>query len=53
MIEDRLDRDERIRLEALNQAITNSMTTPMLSTELVLDKAVKFERYIREGTVRD
>lgn len=53
MIEDRLTRDERIRLEALNQAVARRMgiggfardgETP----ETVIAEAREFEAYIRD-----
>lgn len=47
MIEDQLTRDERIRLECLNQAVASKTMTS--STPLdIIDTAKKFEGYIRE-----
>lgn len=46
MIEDRLDRDERIRLECLNQAVTSTTMRPA-SAEQIIDKAKRFENYVR------
>jgi hypothetical protein len=53
MVEDRLDRDERIRLESLNQAIASTMGTSF-PTRSIMARAFTFEDYIRNGkTVGD
>jgi hypothetical protein len=49
MIEDLLTREERIRLEALNQANQTYLTNPTVSDEMRIMRATKFEKYIREG----
>lgn len=50
MIEDKLTRDERIRLEALAQAVAiNAMRN--LQPNLIIQDAQKLEKYIRgEGS---
>lgn len=48
MIEDKLTKDERIRLEALNQANTSLMGRAPSETILLM-RAQKLESYIREG----
>lgn len=48
MIEDQLTRDERIRLEALNQANARYTMKPASNDE-VLATAAKFEEFIRDG----
>jgi hypothetical protein len=48
MIEDQLTRDERIRLEALAQAVQRYTMRPAAVDEL-LATAGDFERWIREG----
>lgn len=49
MMEDHLTRDERIRLEALNQANITVMNQP---PEVVIKRAAAFEDYIRNGTLK-
>lgn len=44
MIEDKLSREERIRLEALNQAVNVGRLN---SDEQIVERAERFERYIR------
>lgn len=46
MIEDKLTRDERIRLEALAQSIHYAMGRPKTSAE-VMNNALLFELYVR------
>ena len=48
MIEDKLTRDERIRLEALAQGIA-SQGMQSLQPEALLVRAKKFEAWIRDG----
>lgn len=48
MIEDQLTRDERIRLECLNQAVTRGVGRHATDDEL-LEQAKRFERWVREG----
>lgn len=48
MIEDKLTRDERLRLECLSQAIQSMRPTPLNENQLI-DRADKFERYLRNG----
>lgn len=48
MIEDKLLRDERIRLECLAQAVGSSIGVPS-PPERIIEKAEKFEEYIRNG----
>lgn len=50
MIEDRLTRDERIRLEALNQA---NVTVMNQTPEAVIKRAAAFEDYIRNGALKE
>lgn len=50
MIEDKLTRPERIRLEALAQANAWGTMKPGTSAETILDVAGKFEKWIFEGT---
>lgn len=51
MIEDKLDKYQRIRLEALNQANqTHAMTSPR--PETVLETARLFEAYIKDNATR-
>jgi hypothetical protein len=47
-VADQLTKDERIRLEALAQAVSQNMGLSV-SAENTLDVARRFERYIREG----
>lgn len=49
MLEDKLTRDERIRLECLAQANVLSSGFGMTPTTII-DRAKQFERYIRENT---
>lgn len=49
MIEDQLDKDQRIRLEALAQATSSLTMHPNSSVFLIISRANNFERYIREG----
>jgi len=51
MTEDKLQRDERIRLEALNQAVHLNMGVA-ISDEQIISIAKRFERYIRNGNDR-
>lgn len=46
MLEDKLTRDERIRLEALNQA-THALTPLGMTGIIVIDRAKEYEKYIR------
>lgn len=46
MIEDKLTRDERIRLESLAQAVASS-GMHQEGTETIIHKAKRFETYIR------
>jgi len=48
MIEDKLDTDQRIRLESLNQA-NQSLVGSGAGESFILMRAEKFEKYIREG----
>lgn len=45
---DLLKRDERIRLEALAQAVASSAMQG-LSEKLIINRAIAFESYIRKG----
>jgi hypothetical protein len=45
MLEDKLSGEERIRLEALNQAV-NSSTSKGLATEQILQRAKLFAQFI-------
>lgn len=49
MIEDKLTREERIRLECLNQAMQGSIGRQM-SAEGVIENAKRYEHYIRGDT---
>ena len=49
MNEDQLTRDERIRLEALNQAVARAMGALGISDVEIVRRARVFERWIREG----
>jgi hypothetical protein len=47
---DQLTRDERIRLEALNQAVqSTAVNGPRLPADIVIEQAVEFEKFIRHG----
>lgn len=46
MIEDKLEHDERIRLEALGKACDQKFGQ---RTQMILDQAAEFEDYIRNG----
>ncbi len=49
MIEDKLTREERIRLECLAQAVSSAIGK--LETEdVILRKAKRFETYIKDGS---
>jgi hypothetical protein len=49
---DQLTRNERLRLEALAQSVALSLGPGRLShTDVVLEVAKRFERYIMEGEV--
>lgn len=48
MQEDKLSRDERIRLECLNQANAENMRFGLESSQ-VIPRAAEFERFIRDG----
>lgn len=48
MQEDKLDKDERLRLEALNQAVHLNIGVA-ISDEQIIMIARRFERYIRNG----
>ena len=47
-VEDRLSTDERIRLEALNQAVHLNMGVA-ISDEQIISIARRFEHYIKHG----
>ena len=51
MIEDKLLRDERIRLEALNQAVQTGTIARGSRTvgEGIIELAAKYEDYVRNG----
>lgn len=49
---DLLNRRERIRLEALAQAVA-STSMQGLGEKAILHRAAAFEKYIREGTTLD
>lgn len=51
MIEDKLTADQRLRLECLAQAnvLVGSQVARRQSSELVLEVAADFERFVREG----
>jgi hypothetical protein len=51
MIEDKLTHDERLRLECIAQA--NAQMGPPQSAEHIIDKASKFEKYVRDGKNRE
>lgn len=42
-----LSSDERIRLEALNQAVASINTTSFENSSFILDRATAFENYLR------
>ncbi len=46
MLEDKLTQDQRLRLECIAQANVASLGLP---SEIVIEKASKFENYIRNG----
>jgi hypothetical protein len=50
MVEDKLSRDERIRLEFMNQAVSISMGTPNKTVDKIITDAKKFEAYIKNGS---
>lgn len=50
MIEDKLDREERIRLECIAQAVTLSMSHPNKAPIKVIEDAAQFEAYIKNGS---
>lgn len=50
MIEDKLDKDQRIRLEALSQAIGSYMGKPANTGQLVT-RAASFETFIKDGVL--
>jgi hypothetical protein len=47
VIEDKLEHDERVRLEALSQAITHHSTLVHTPIDAVIKTAMEFENYIR------
>ncbi len=47
MVDDILTHDERLRLECLAQA--NATSSPRQDPETIIDKAIRFETYIRTG----
>lgn len=47
MINDALEHDERLRLEALNMALQDSMRKPPPSAENIIEVAKRFEAYIK------
>jgi len=47
MIEDKLEHDERVRLECLAQAV--AMHRPTLSPAAIVDAAAEFEQFVKEG----
>lgn len=49
MLGDQLTRDERIRLESLNQAIASSMTMRAEDSDELVARAERFEMRIRNG----
>jgi hypothetical protein len=49
MIEDKLDKDQRIRLEALAQANTSNIMAADRTGVATIDVAKRFETYIRIG----
>lgn len=49
MMNDQLTRDERIRLEALNQANISSIGA---TTDNTVKRAIVFETYIRSGVLK-
>jgi hypothetical protein len=53
MIEDKLTHDERVRLEALAQAIARNATMRPAPTVTVLEDAKRFEQWIRDGAVAE
>lgn len=50
MIEDKLDQDQRIRLECLAQANIAAGLMPDKTATSVINVAKKFEKFIKEGT---
>jgi hypothetical protein len=46
MIEDKLTKEERLRLECLNQAVQRNVMKPASNDE-ILETAKEFEKYIR------
>lgn len=46
MIEDKLDQDQRIRLECVNQAATYAARTGVSNAETIVRDAVAFEKYV-------
>lgn len=52
-MEDKLTPDQRIRLEALNQAVASTITASRYDTAFILERANKFEDFIRGQNMRD
>jgi hypothetical protein len=50
MIEDKLEHDERLRLECLAQAIVAGKMTVDDDTDGIIARASKFEAYVTEGS---
>lgn len=46
MIEDKLSKDQRIRLECLAQAVASSAIIGQANTETLIIKAARFEKFI-------
>jgi hypothetical protein len=51
MMEDKLTHDERLRLEALRQAVQLANTRTTAALQEVLRNASRFELFIKEGQV--
>ena len=49
MIEDKLSRDERLRLECLAQAIAKHQMKPPVTAGVIIRDAQQFEVYVRDG----
>lgn len=48
MIEDQLNKEQRIRLEALAQSVASTVGMP-IAAHIIIERAKSFESYIRTG----
>lgn len=48
MLEDKLTRNERIRLESLNQSVTSFSFKSEPPASIIIDRAKTFEKYIKD-----